>query len=44
MMNTSTGSFTKFCNYSLETEFLNSMIEYMQKKMDLSDLPMPAGK
>ncbi len=34
--------FTKFCNYSLETEFLNSMIEYMQKKMDLSDLPMPA--
>jgi hypothetical protein len=32
--------FTKFCNYSLEAEFLSSLVQYVQKKMDLSDLSL----
>ena len=40
MMNTLTGSL-KFCNYSLESEFLNNLIQYVQMNMNLSDLPLP---
>jgi hypothetical protein len=36
-------TFAKFCNSSLDSKALSDLIKYIQKKLDLSNLSLPAA-